>query len=242
MSDLVLIVEDDRAIAELERDYLIAEGFDAEIVTTGEHALQRIGVPSAPEPVAILLDLMLPGVDGFTVARELRRRSEVPIVVVSARQEDIDKIRGFGLGVDDYVTKPFSPGELVARIKAHVARYRRLSGDADHDDAAATRGGRISVGPLTLDPGARRLTVRGEPIDLTAKEFAIIQLFLEHPDWVFTRDEIYDSVWGPDAYGDRSTVTVHVRKLREKIERDPSDPQLIRTVWGLGYRFSADSE
>ncbi len=238
MSQVILIVEDDQAIAELERDYLVAGGFETEIVTSGEAALDRLtGVGG--EPSAIVLDIMLPGVDGFTVAREIRRRSEVPIVIVSARQDEIDAIRGLGLGADDYVTKPFSPSELVARVKAHVARYERLAGTSTVRERA-TRRDRTSVAGVTIDHAAHQVWIDAREVALTAKEFAILELLSDHPGWVYTRDEIYAAVWDSDAYADRSTVTVHIRKLREKIEEDPGDPHIIQTVWGLGYRLGID--
>lgn len=222
----ILIIEDDTSIAELERDYLEAEGFDCTIVQDGSD-----GLNTARNDLwdLIILDLMLPGADGFSICRTLRLETEIPILIVSARKEDIDKIRGLGLGADDYVTKPFSPGELTARVKAHLSRYDRLKG-------APRRSRAVSVRGLSVDPDAYKVTRNDKDIGLTAKEFEILHMLISHAGIVFTKEEIFDHIW-EDRYGDLSTVTVHVRKLREKIEENPSEPEYIETVWGVGYRF-----
>lgn len=256
MSDVALIIEDDRAIAELERDYLESHGFEVVIASDGTAGLAWIEEQRTPVPHIVVLDLMLPGIDGFTIARRIRAISDLPIVMVTARDAEIDTIRGLGLGADDYITKPFSPAELVARVKAHLTRYRAIrragqtsaegfrggGGSAPAPGSAATPAAHpLRIGEITLDPAARRLTVRGTPVELTAKELAILQLLMERPNWTLTREEIYSAVWGTDSWGDQSTVTVHLHKLREKIELDPANPQYLHTVWGLGYRFTAPS-
>lgn len=223
----VLIIEDDPAIAEIERDYLMAEGLDVEIASDGVSGLKR-GLAGAFD--LILLDLMLPGMDGFTVCRRLREHVDIPILMVTARQEDIDKIRGLGLGADDYIEKPFSPSVLVAFVKAHLARYQRLSGTGE---APAT----VSVGDVSINTQTRRVAVRGQHVELKRREFELLLFFMLNPDVVFSRDALYERVWGQEAIGDNATVAVHVNRLREKIEADPSSPQHIVTVWGAGYRF-----
>lgn len=224
----ILIVEDDTSIAELERDYLEAEGFDCAIVKDGSDGLET----ARREPWdLIILDLMLPGADGFSICRALRKEMEIPILVVSARKEDVDKIRSFGLGADDYMTKPFSPGELTARVKAHLSRYERLKGAPRRNRAVSIRG-------LSVDPDTYKVTINGKDVSLTAKEFEILHMLMSAADRVYSKEEIFDHIW-EDSYGDVSTVTVHVRKLREKIEENPSEPQYIETVWGVGYRFRA---
>jgi len=222
----ILIIEDDISIAELERDYLEAEGFNCEIIHNGRKGLERA---LNSEPDLILLDLMLPDMDGFSICRSLRKESEIPILMVSARKEDIDKIRGLGLGADDYITKPFSPGELVARVKAHLNRYNRLKGTEKRDPSITVRG-------LSVDYNSRKVLVNEREAILTGKEFDILYMLISSPDRVYTKEEIFEKIWG-DTYGDMSTITVHVRKLREKIEYDPSNPQYVETVWGVGYRF-----
>lgn len=222
----VLIIEDDTAIAELQRDYLEASGFAVDIESRGDAGLRRA---AEGRYNLVILDVMLPGLTGFEVCRELRAHSDIPILLVSARREDIDKIRGLGLGADDYITKPFSPAELVARVKAHLIRYERLTGGTE--DAP------VVVRELEINPAARQAIVRGEVVPLTAREFEILLLMASYPDRVFTREEIFDRLWGAERYGDVSTVTVHVRRIREKIEHNPSDPVYIETVRGFGYRL-----
>ncbi|WP_332237579.1 response regulator transcription factor [Sporolactobacillus sp. KGMB 08714] len=224
----VLIVEDDQSIAELERDYLEINGFETDIETTGDG-----GLTSAlnRDYQLLILDLMLPGTNGFDICRTVRKTKEIPILLVTARKEDIDKIRGFGLGADDYIVKPFSPGELVARVKAHLARYERLSGRKQ----AHT----ISFRGLKINKDSRQVYVNGKEIELTAKEFDLLLFIVMHPNHVFSKEHLFERIWGLDSMGDLATVTVHIRKLREKIETDPSNPQYIITVWGAGYRFDA---
>ena len=215
----ILIVEDDRAIAEIERDYLELEGFGVEIAQDGPEGLSR-GLEGGFD--LILLDLMLPGMDGFLVCQKLRQTLDIPIVMVTARREDIDKIRGLGLGADDYVEKPFSPGVLVARVKAHLAQYQRLK----EKKAPAE----ITLGAVRLNTDTHRVFVEGQEVSLKNKEYELLLFLMLHVDMVFDRETLYEKVWGLDAMGDNATVAVHINRLREKIERDPAKPQYIETV------------
>ncbi|WP_172254580.1 response regulator transcription factor [Saccharibacillus deserti] len=227
----ILIVEDDSAIAEIERDYLEIDGFGVEIVDNGTDG---IGRGSSGEFHLILLDVMLPGADGFVVCRKLRETVDIPILMVTARQEDIDKIRGLGLGADDYIVKPFSPGELVARVKSNLAQYERLRSRSD-----MPAGGELKVGQIVIRPQSRRVYVRGEELTLKNKEYELLLFMLEHADMVLSKETLYEKIWGYDAIGDSATVAVHINRLREKIEDNPGDPKVIQTVWGAGYRFKA---
>jgi DNA-binding response OmpR family regulator len=225
----VLVVEDDLAIGELERDYLEAAGFGVDIETDGDAGIRRaFPIPGQPGYDLFIVDLMLPGSDGFNVCREIRSKTELPILVVSARSGDAEKVRALGIGADDYVTKPFSPAELVARAKAHLERYDRLRGGSTSV---------ISSGDLIIDTEKKAATASGRPVALTATEYSILVLLAQSPGRVFSRDEIFERIRGEGTFGDVSTVTVHVRRLREKIEADPSNPAHVETVWGMGYRF-----
>lgn len=222
----ILIIEDDISIAELERDYLQTSHFSVDIEHSGSSGLKKA---RSGKYDLIILDLMLPGVDGFEICKRLRSELTIPILMVSARKEDIDKIRGLGLGADDYIIKPFSFGELVARVQSHLARFDRLTGKREDRP--------IEAGGIRIDPASRRVTVNDQEVILAAKEFEILCLMVRNPNRVFTKDQIFDSVWGEGTFGELSTVTVHIRKIREKIEYDPSNPQYIETVWSVGYRF-----
>lgn len=225
--DRILIVEDDELIAELEQDYLLAEGMESDIVANGAEAVRRF---REREYSAVLLDLMLPGKSGFDICREIRTQSDVPILLVTAKKEDIDKIKGLGLGADDYVVKPFSPVELIARVKAHMQIHKTLK-EGNKEDV-------IFAGSLRIYPDSYR-AYRGEQnLELTSREFQLLMFLAQNPNIVFTRQQIFDNVWGMEAVGDMSTVTVYVNKLRDKIEDDPSEPKYIQTVWGVGYRFT----
>ena len=225
----ILIVEDEMTIAELEKDYLELSGFDVEIETDGTAGLER----SLKEDFDLfILDLMLPDTDGFEICRQIRQVKNTPILMVSAKKDDIDKIRGLGLGADDYITKPFSPSELVARVKAHLARYERLIGcGLSANDVVEIRG-------LKIDKTARRVWINGEEKNFTTKEFDLLTFLAQNPNHVFTKEELYERIWGLDAEGDTTTVAVHVNRLRKKLEEDPSQPQYLETVWGVGYRFT----
>ncbi|HZG58738.1 response regulator transcription factor [Paenibacillus sp.] len=231
----VLIVEDDQAIAELERDYLEAHGYEVAVRSDGKQALAEAMEQSYD---LLLLDVMLPGMDGFELLRKFRETKDTPVLMVSARKEDIDKIRGLGLGADDYVTKPFSPSELVARVKAHLERYDRLTGAASGARASAARKPReLRFRSLAIQIDARRVTLHGEEVALTAKEFDLLLFLAENPDRVYSKEALLDKVWGFEHFGDPATVTVHIGKIREKIQKDPSQHPFIETVWGAGYRF-----
>lgn len=223
----ILIIEDDAAIAAIERDYLKINQLDTEIAADGPTGLAR---GSSGEFDLVLLDLMLPGMDGFTICRKLRETTNVPILIVTARQEDIDKIRGLGLGADDYIEKPFSPGVLAARVKAHLARYERLTKPSG---ASAE----INLGGISLNTSTHRVFVSGKEVELKNKEYEMLLFFMLNADIVFSREELYEKIWSMDAMGDNATVAVHINRLREKIEKNPSSPQYIQTVWGAGYRF-----
>lgn len=224
----ILIIEDDIAIAELEKDYLELSSFDVEVETSGS-----IGIIKAlnEDFNLIILDLMLPGIDGFEICRRVREEKNIPIIMVSAKKDDIDKIRGLGLGADDYITKPFSPSELVARVKAHLARYDRLVGYGIKENAV------IEIRGLKIDKTARRVFLNDEEKVFTTKEFDLLTFLAEHPNHVFTKEELFREIWDMDSIGDIATVTVHIKKIREKIEYNTSKPQYIETIWGVGYRF-----
>ncbi|MDQ6421950.1 response regulator transcription factor [Paenibacillus sp. LHD-117] len=231
----VLIVEDDQAIAELERDFLEVHGYEVTLRADGRQALEEA---LEQEYDLIILDVMLPGMDGFDLLRRIRETKFIPVLMVSARKEDIDKIRGLGLGADDYVTKPFSPTELVARVKAHLERYDRLTGVAAGTGPLHARKSReLNIRELAIQVDARRVTLRGAEVTMTAKEFDLLLFLAENPDRVYSKEALLDRVWGIDNYGDTATVTVHVGKIRDKIQKDPSQHQFIETVWGAGYRF-----
>ena len=224
----ILIIEDEVAIADLEKDYLELSGFEVTIENTGDRGLQRA---LAEDFNLVVLDLMLPGMDGFEVCKQIREKKDIPILMVSAKKDDIDKIHGLGLGADDYMTKPFSPSELVARVKAHLARYDRLvNTNQKNNDIVEIRG-------IRIDKTARRVYVEGEEKNFTTKEFDLLTFLAENPNHVFTKEELFREIWDMDSVGDIATVTVHIKKIREKIESNSNQPQYIETIWGVGYRF-----
>jgi len=224
----ILIVEDEIAIAELEKDYLELSGFEVEVSNDGKVGLYK----ALNEDFDLfILDLMLPGVDGFEICRQIRSEKNTPIIMVSAKKDDIDKIRGLGLGADDYMTKPFSPSELVARVKAHLARYDRLTGSSVEKNKV------IEIRGLKIDTTARRVWINGVEKTFTTKEFDLLTFLASHPNHVYTKDELFREIWDMESVGDIATVTVHIKKIREKVEIDTSNPQYIETIWGVGYRF-----
>lgn len=223
----VLIIEDDMDIAELERDYLQFNGYKAEIVQDGVLGLKKAMTGMYD---VIVVDLMLPQKDGFEIIREIRKKLEIPIIVVSARNDDIDKIRGLDFGADDYLTKPFSPAELIARIKSHMKRYQRLKGHTPSD--------MIQHKGLEINIASHKVAVNGMPIQLTTKEYELLLFLATNPNIVFSKAHIFDTIWGDECYGDNATVAVHIQKIRKKIEKDPSNPEFIETLWGTGYRFN----
>ncbi len=225
----ILIIEDDLDIAELERDYLQLNGYKAEIVQDGLQGLKK-AVSGMYDVVVV--DLMLPNKDGFEIIREIRRSREIPIIVVSARNEDIDKIRGLDVGADDYLTKPFSPAELAARIKAHITRYKRLKGTAAKSEVIQHKG-------LEINTSSHKVLMSGREIQLTTKEYELLVFLASNPNIVFSKEHIFDAIWGDEYHGDTATVAVHIQKIRKKIEKDPSNPEYIETLWGTGYRFNS---
>ncbi len=224
----ILIIEDEKSIAELEQDYLEINGFQTEMAHTGDIGLQKALTQSYD---LILLDVMLPNIDGFEICKKIRSIKDLPIIMVTAKKEEIDKIRGLGLGADDYLVKPFSPNEMVARVKAHISRYERLSMKQNTESQG------IYIRGLFIDRSSRRVFINNQEITLTTKEFDVLTFLAMNPEQVFSKDHLFERIWGYDSTGDVSTVTVHIRKIREKIEQDPSNPEYIETVWGSGYRF-----
>lgn len=224
----ILIIEDDIDIAELERDYLQLNGYDAEIIQDGSLGLKKA---ISGNYQVIVVDLMLPNKNGFEIIREIRKTLEIPILVVSARNDDIDKIRGLDFGADDYLTKPFSPAELIARIKSHLKRYERLKG---HNIAEI-----IQHKSLEINKASHQVTVNGNNVQLTTKEYELLLFLATNPNIVFTKFHIFDTIWGNEFCGDTATVAVHIQKIRKKIEKDPANPRFIQTLWGTGYRFNS---
>ena len=226
----ILIVEDDSEIAMLERDYLEIAGFSTGLAADGEAAVEA-ALSGAYD--LILLDVMLPGCDGYQVCRRIRDRIDVPILMVTARTDSVDKIRGLGLGADDYIAKPFDPAELVARVKAHLSRYDRLVGAGRPPEQE-----RITVGDLTILPRSWKVYKGEREIRMPNREFELLKFLAEHPNIVFSKERLFEAIWGYDYVGDSATVTVHIGRIRDKIEDDPSNPKIIETVWGAGYRLN----
>ena len=225
----ILIVEDDEEIAMLGRDYLEIEGFQTQVISDGG-AVEEAALTGAYD--LILLDLMLPGRSGYEVCRRIRDQVDVPILMVTARTESVDKIRGLGLGADDYIAKPFDPAELVARVKSHLSRYQRLTGGRGEDDGA------IQVGDLRILPQSWKVFKGNQEIKMPNREFALLKFLAENPNIVFSKERLFETIWGYDYVGDSATVTVHVGRIRDKIENDPAHPKIIETVWGAGYRLN----
>jgi DNA-binding response OmpR family regulator len=224
----ILIVEDEESIADLEKDYLELSGFQVQVENAGDIGLKRA---LNEEFDLLILDLMLPNVDGFEICKKVRETKNTPIIMVSAKKDDIDKIRGLGLGADDYMTKPFSPSELVARVKAHMSRYERLIGSSSQENET------IEIRGIKIDKTARRVYVNDEEKTFTTKEFDLLTFLAQNPNHVFTKEELFNKIWDMESIGDIATVTVHIKKIREKIEYNTAKPQYIETIWGVGYRF-----
>lgn len=224
----VLLIEDEVSIAELQRDYLEINDFQVDIENRGDTGLDQAIQGNYD---LIILDIMLPGMNGFEICKQIRAVKDIPILLVSAKKEDIDKIRGLGLGADDYITKPFSPSELVARVKAHLARYERLAGNQAKTNI-------IFIHGISIDKSARKVSINGEETPFTTKEFDLLVFLMMHPNQVLSKEQLFERIWGLESAADVSTVTVHIRKLREKIERDPAQPKFLETIWGAGYRFN----
>lgn len=226
----ILIVEDDFSIAELQKDYLELSGFEVKICTDGVEGLKEI-----KENIydLIILDVMLPKINGFDILRSIQEIKEIPVLMVSAKKEEIDKIRGLNLGADDYITKPFSPGELVARVKSHIQNYERLKSKFN----TKPKNSSLTIRGLQIQKDSRQVFVNGSEVNLAQKEFDLLLYMAQNPNRVFSREDLFERIWGLDALGDNATVTVHIGRVREKIESDPSNPQYIETVWGAGYRL-----
>ncbi len=226
----ILIAEDDREIAALEQDYLEIEGFETAVAADGPTALDE-ALSGGYD--LILLDLMLPGCSGYDICRQIRDKIDVPILMVTARTESVDKIRGLGLGADDYIPKPFDPAELVARVKAHLSCYARLTAGGRREEQDA-----VTVGPLRILPKSWKVYLRGQEIKMPNREFELLKFLAENPNIVFSKEQLFETIWGYDYVGDSATVTVHIGRIRDKIEEDPSHPKIIETVWGAGYRLN----
>ena len=225
----ILIIEDDLSIAELENDYLTMSGFECDIATDGNSGLEKA---RSGDYALIIVDIMLPGRDGFSICKEIRAESDVPIIFLSAKSDEIDKVRGLGLGADDYMTKPFSPSELVARVKSHIARYEKLTAAANKAKPDV-----LTIGGLKIDENAHRVYVDDNEVAMPVKEYELLLFLAENPNIVFNKERLFDRIWGMDAMGDVSTVTVHIQRIRDKIDKNRSGNKFIETVWGAGYRF-----
>ena len=223
----VLIIEDDKSIAEIEKDYLEMSGFETIAVEDGTEGLE---LAEKEKIDLVVLDLMLPGTDGIEILRRIGEKKSFPILVLSAKTDETDKIRALNLGADDYMTKPFSMGEFVARVKGHIKIYEKLSGNGKKTNV-------INIHNLTIDKDDRRVFVNGKELGFTQRECELLLFMVENPNRVFSKDMLFEKIWGFDALSDTTTVTVHVSKIRDKIEADPAKPQFIETVWGVGYRF-----
>lgn len=235
MGKRILIIEDDESISELQKDYLSMSGYTITICEDGESGLKTL---ETEDFELIILDLMIPKVDGFEILKRIRDKKTIPILIVSAKREEIDKIRGFGLGADDYITKPFSPSELVARVTAHITKYERLRKKFSSENNNESDAGSLMAGGLEIQRKSHRVFVNGKEVSFAQKEFELLLKLAENPNRIFKREELFEKIWGVDSLGDAATVTVHIARIREKIEEDPSKPQYIETVWGTGgYRF-----
>lgn len=226
--DTILVVEDEKEIGELVKDYLEKEGFQVVLALDGKEGLYLF---HEKKPTLIVLDIMLPEMDGIEVCRMIRTESNIPVIMMTAKKSETDKIIGLGIGADDYVTKPFSPGELVARIKAQLRRYKHFSNPAENQSHT------LKVDQLEIDLKGYNVYVAGKKVNVSAKEFQLLHFLATHPGQVFSREQLFNQIWGFESYGDLNTVTVYIRKIREKIEPDPSNPTFIKTVWGIGYKF-----
>ena len=231
MKKKILIIEDDSSIAELQKDYLEVANFDVSVCANGLEGLRAL---QENEVDLLILDIMLPGLDGLEILRSMKEEKDIPVLLVSAKKEEIDKIKGLSLGADDYITKPFSPGELVARVKAHLENYERLK---HRFSAGIKKENTLTIRGLKIEKDSHRVFVLGREVSLAQKEFGLLLYLAQNPNRVFGREELFERVWGLDALGDSATVTVHIARVREKIESNPSNPQYVETVWGAGYRF-----
>ena len=234
MQKRILVVEDDHDIATLETDYLEANGYLVEHAEHGGHGLE---LALKNDYDLLLLDVMLPGTDGFEICKAVRRQKEIPILLVTARQDSVDKVRGLGLGADDYIIKPFDPTELVARVRSHLTRYERLTG-IQGGSQTEFKEQWLDFGRLKVGVNSYKVIADEREVRLTNKEFELLRFLATNPNIVFSKETLFDRIWGMDSMGDTATVTVHINHIREKIERDPGKPEFIGTVWGAGYRFN----
>lgn len=230
----ILIIEDAHDISRILMDYMLVNGYEPHIAETGNDGMRMI---ETLKPDFIILDIMLPDVDGIELCRQIRDRYETPILILSARGSDTDKVLGLGFGADDYMTKPFSLSELAARVNAHL---RRSGGMVGMTKNKMEEEGIIRAGTLMMDKKAYRVTIADREVSLSAKEYELLFFLAEHRNQVFSKSQLLDAVWGFQSYGDENTITVYIRRLREKLEADPSNPVHLRTVWGVGYKFSAE--
>lgn len=230
----ILIIEDDESIANLQKDYMGVSGYDVTVAGSGSEGLKAL---ESEKFDLLILDIMLPGMDGFEVLKRVREKEDLPVLIVSARQEEFYKINGFNLGADDYITKPFSSGELVARVNAHIKKFERLKERFEGGTGSGNEISRIQIRGLEIQKESRRVFVNGNDVVLAQKEFDLLLFLVRNPNRVYGKEELFERIWGLDALGDASTVTVHIARIREKIETNPSKPQYIETVWGAGYRF-----
>lgn len=228
----ILIVEDDEKIAQLESDYLESNGYETDLIADGDKVILQL---QKREYDLILLDIMLPGCSGYDICRQIRDEIDVPILMVTARTEAVDVIRGLGLGADDYITKPFDPSQLVARVRSHLKRYERLTKDRRKD---AEEIGRIYVEDIIIEPQTWKVWKRGMELKLPNREFELLCFLAENPNIVFSKEALFEKIWGFDYVSDAATVSVHINRLREKIEDDARNPKIIETVWGAGYRLN----
>ena len=228
----ILIIEDDISIAELQKDYLELSDFQVNICTDGVEGLKEL---KENEYDLLILDVMLPKLDGYDILRRIQEHKDIPVLMVSAKKEEIDKIKGLSLGADDYITKPFSPGELVARVKSHIQNYERLKNMFGSNG----KNNNIVIRGLEIQKDSRQVFINGKEVTLPQKEFELLLHMAQNPNRVFGREELFERIWGLDSLGDNATVTVHIARIREKIESNPSNPQYVETVWGAGYRLRA---
>ena len=235
----ILIAEDDEKIAQLEKDYLESNGYETKIIYDGDSVIPEL--KSEPYDL-VLLDIMLPGTSGYDICRTIRDEIDIPILMVTARAEAVDVIRGLGLGADDYITKPFDPSQLVARVRSHLKRYERLTGKRDGADGAGGRKGKteqIVIGDVVIEPRTWKVWKKEKELKLPNREFELLRFLAENPNIVFSKEGLFEKIWGYDYISDAATVSVHINRLREKIEDDARNPKIIETVWGAGYRLNA---
>ncbi|CVI72660.1 Transcriptional regulatory protein YycF [Clostridiales bacterium CHKCI001] len=231
----ILIAEDDEKIAQLEKDYLEINGFETQIISDGALVVEAL---KTGDYGLLLLDIMLPNYSGYDICREIRDKIDIPILMVTARSEGVDVIRGLGLGADDYITKPFDPSQLVARVRAHLKRYERLTSGSHNEIRKKENAEQIRIQNIVIEPKTWKVLKEGKEIKLPNREFELLRFLAEHPNLVFSKEQLFETIWGYDYVSDAATVAVHINRLREKIEDDARNPKIIETVWGVGYRLN----